>query len=218
MQKPLTRPTADPYSAPPSAGGPPAAGGPPPAELVERCLHGDAAAWRLLVERYVRLVRSIPARQGFSPTEIDDVGQEVFLSLAQNLHQIDDPERLPAWLVTTTRRACWRLLARRRSDQPLEEEADGEDERPVRRELVSPLPTPDEALHGALRQEALRAALGRLGERCRHLLTLVFLDPDEPSYDEISARLAIPKGSIGPTRNRCLQQLRSQLGAEDADW
>jgi DNA-directed RNA polymerase specialized sigma24 family protein len=109
MQKPLATPTS---TAPPLAD-------PSSAELVERCLRGDAAAWRTLVERYARLVRSIPARQGFSPAEVDDVGQEVFLALAQNLHTIEDAERLPGWLVTTTRRICWRFQARRRSDQPL---------------------------------------------------------------------------------------------------
>ena len=210
MRKPL--PLPDPASTLPAA---PTTDGPPPGELVAACLAGDAGAWRLLVERYVRLVRSIAARQGFAPTEVDDIGQEVFLALAQNLHQIEDAERLPAWLATTTRRICWRYHAQRRSHEPLEEDAGPEDERPLRRELVSPLPTPEEALHGALRQETLHAALARLGERCRQLLTLIFLDPDEPSYDEISARLEMPKGSIGPTRNRCLQQLRSHLGNEE---
>ena len=190
-----------------------------PAELVQRCLHGDAGAWRGLVERYARLVHSIPARQGLSPAEIEDVGQEVFLALAQNLHTIEDADRLPAWLVTTTRRVCWRLNARRRSDHPLEEMAgEGDDDHTTRREPASPLPTPEEALDNWNRQETLRQALGQMGERCRDLLTLIFLDPQEPSYDEISARLDMPKGSIGPTRNRCLAQLRALLHGNEADW
>ena len=61
------------------------------------------------------------------------------------------------------------------------------------------------------RQEALHGAMSRLGDRCRDLLAMIFLDPDEPSYDDVSAQLGMPKGSIGPTRNRCLQQLRSIL-------
>lgn len=191
---------------------------PAPAVLVQRCLGGDAAAWRALVERYARLVHSIPARQGFAPAEVEDIGQEVFLALAQNLHAIEDAERLPAWLVTTTRRICWRTSARRRDEQPLEETtAAGDRERPARRELISPLPTPEEALEGWGRQEALYAALDQLGERCRRLLTLIFLDPQEPSYDEISAALRMPKGSIGPTRNRCLAQLRAHLAAQTND-
>lgn len=184
----------------------------PSAVLVQRCLQGDAGAWRALVERYARLVHSIPARQGFAPAEVEDVGQEVFLALAQNLHAIQDAERLPAWLLTTTRRVCWRLAARRRSEQPLEEVGDGDgEERFSRRELISPLPTPEDALEGWNRQEALYAALDKLPDRCRQLLTLIFLDPQEPSYDEISAALGMPKGSIGPTRNRCLGQLRRSL-------
>jgi DNA-directed RNA polymerase specialized sigma24 family protein len=68
-----------------------------------------------------------------------------------------------------------------------------------------------ELLEGWHRQEVLAAGFARLGERCRTLLTLIFLDQEEPSYDDVSAQLGIPKGSIGPTRNRCLQQLRSLL-------
>jgi RNA polymerase sigma factor (sigma-70 family) len=73
-------------------------------------------------------------------------------------------------------------------------------------------------LVGWLRQEALHQALEQLGDRCRQLITLIFLDPNEPSYDEISEQLHMPKGSIGPTRNRCLQQLRSHLTEDEKDW
>jgi RNA polymerase sigma factor (sigma-70 family) len=192
-----------------------------PTALVQRCLHGDADAWRQLVERYARLVHSVPVRHGLSASEVDDVGQEVFLALAQNLHTIEDPERLPAWLITTARRACWRTIQRRRAEQPLEDDSSDSgspyDERTPRPQLVSPLPTPEEALANWSRQEAIHSALARLGERCRSLLMLIFLDPQEPSYDQISEVLDIPKGSIGPTRNRCLQQLRSHLGHENLD-
>jgi RNA polymerase sigma factor (sigma-70 family) len=183
-----------------------------PAALVQRCLQGDATAWHQLVERYARLVHSVPARYGLTTAEIEDVGQEVFLVLAQNLHTIDDPDRLPAWLVTTARRLCWRMVQRRRREQPLEDEPEHGDEFQSRPELVSPLPTPEEALDGWNQQVVLQAAVARLSERCRKLIEMIFLDTREPSYDEISTLLHIPKGSIGPTRNRCLGQLRLQLG------
>jgi RNA polymerase sigma factor (sigma-70 family) len=186
-----------------------------PAALVQRCLQGDANAWHQLVDRYARLVHSVPARYGLTTAEIEDIGQEVFLALAQNLHTIDDPDRLPAWLVTTARRLCWRMVQRRRREQPLEDEPEHGDEFPVRPELVSPLPTPEEALDGWTRQEVLQSAVARLNERCRKLIEMIFLDTREPSYDEISALLDIPKGSIGPTRNRCLGQLRLQLGEQN---
>ena len=182
--------------------------------MIERCLRGDAEAWRALVDRYARLVHSIPVRYGLSQPEVDDVGQEVFLALAQNLHRIEDPERLPAWLLTTARRASWRALKQRKREQP----GVGEDVGEIELDLALAVgrtggsaPSMRELLLGWGRQEALGQAMARLRERCRTLLTLLFLDPDEPSYDEISARLDISKGSIGPTRTRCLAQLRSIL-------
>jgi RNA polymerase sigma factor (sigma-70 family) len=188
-----------------------------PAALVQRCLQGDANAWRQLVDRYARLVHSVPARYGLSAVEIEDVGQEVFLALAQNLHTIEDPDRLPAWLVTTARRLCWRIVRRGRREQPLDPEPEHGDEYTSRPELVSPLPTPEEAIVGWNRQAILHAAVARLGDRCRKLIELIFLDSREPSYDEISAQLNIPKGSIGPTRTRCLSQLRLQLDQGDIE-
>jgi DNA-directed RNA polymerase specialized sigma24 family protein len=78
-------------------------------------------------------------------------------------------------------------------------------------QTASPMPTLQELIDGWQRQETLEQALRWLSERCRSLLTLLFLDPAEPSYDEVSERLGIAKGSIGPTRNRCLDQLRLAL-------
>lgn len=177
--------------------------------LVRSCTHGDAGAWAMLVKRFARLVHAVPVRHGLTPQEVDDVGQEVFLALAQNLGEIDDPERLPGWLVTTARRATWRALNRRRQEQSLDDHAQDEnDDNPVAA-LVSSAPTPDDLLVVWGRQEALAQGMERLQTRCRELLSLLFLDASEPGYDEISAQLGLPKGSIGPTRIRCLQQLRA---------
>lgn len=181
-------------------------------ELIDHCRHGDATAWQRLVQRYARLVHSVPVRYGLTPSEVDDIGQEVFLALAQQLHQILDPESLPAWLLTTARRASWRTLQRHKQEQPLSAvdlaEAQAEE---TFKPLGAPAPSMQQLLQGWQQQEALAQGLTALGERCRELLTMIFLDQGEPSYDDISSRLAIPKGSIGPTRNRCLQQLRTIL-------
>ena len=180
--------------------------------LVRRCLEGNATAWSQLVARYARLVHSVPVRYGLTRAEVDDIGQEVFLALAQNLHQIDDPERLPAWLLTTARRLSWRLLQKRKQEQP----AVGGDLSDVEwahaaQGMTQAAPTINELLKGWQHQEALAQGMQRLQARCQALLTLIFLDQAEPSYEEIAERLGIPKGSIGPTRNRCLQQLRTIL-------
>lgn len=186
--------------------------------LVQRCLHGDEEAWIEMVERYARLVHAIPARNGLPPTEVDDVGQEVFLALAQHLDEIEDPERLPAWLVTTARRATWRALQRRRQEEPVDLTEDEREESRPSSPLGKPIPTPEQLLAGWQTQETLQRAMERLNPRCRELLTLLFLDSSEPGYEEISKRLEMPKGSIGPTRNRCLQQLRAFMqDLEDKD-
>ena len=181
-------------------------------QLVEQCLRGEAGAWQRLVERYARLVHSVPVRHGLSAAEVDDVGQEVFVALAQSLHQIEDPERLPAWLLTTARRFSWRALQKRQRESPSADGDLSEMELPVNAHIMfGPTPSINDLLAGWSRQETLEQGLALLPERCRNLIALIFLDPAEPSYEEISSALAIPKGSIGPTRNRCLQQLRAIL-------
>lgn len=182
------------------------------ADLIRRCRAGDAQAWQLLVRRYARLVHAIPVRYGMAPHEVDDVGQEVFLALAQQVGQIDDPERLPAWLMTTARRIAWRHLRSRKREAPAVGADVGDSETPDG-DLVmhGRVPSLHELISTWETQEVLAAGLARLNERCRALLHLLFLDSAEPSYDAVSEQLAIPKGSIGPTRNRCLAQLRSIL-------
>lgn len=180
-------------------------------DLIARCRRGDAHAWQMLVDRYARLVHAVALRHGLRGGEVEDVGQEVFLSLARALPEIDDPERLPGWLATTTRRASWRAGQMRRRESELDE---------VEQEAVTahnhvlaaaPMPSLQEMLTTWQRQDALGKALTLLQERCRHLLTMLFLDEGEPSYDDISAQLDIPKGSIGPTRTRCLNKMREIL-------
>ncbi|MCL4860787.1 MAG: sigma-70 family RNA polymerase sigma factor [Caldilineaceae bacterium] len=177
-------------------------------QLIDACRRGDANAWQQLVYRYAPLVRSVALRYGFSAFEADDICQEVLLALAQGLHQLEDPERLSGWLFTAARRTSWRALQRRRTE-PVS--LDSVEDTPLMAQttpLHEPAPTVNELLDEWQRQELIQLGLLQLAERCRTLLTLLFLDPNEPSYDEISTSMKMPRGSIGPTRNRCLQQLR----------
>lgn len=178
--------------------------------LVARSLAGDAAAWDALVQRFTGLVHSVPVRHGLSPMEVDDVGQDVFLALARHLDRIENPEALPAWLLITARRLSWRAVQKRRQEinLPLDEspEASGQNRDPALQ-----MPGMEALLAGWQRQEALQNGLSRLDTKCRTLLWLLFLDEQEPSYEAICAQLAIPIGSIGPTRTRCLGKLRSIL-------
>ncbi len=71
-------------------------------------------------------------------------------------------------------------------------------------------PPADGPLLQAEEQSVLAAAFGRLAERCQRLLRLLMVDPP-PHYEEVAAALAIPIGSVGPTRARCLERLTREV-------
>ncbi len=164
------------------------------AELVARCLDGDDRAWDTLVERYSRLVYSIPARHGMSRQDSDDVFQEVWGLAVKHLGSLRDGQTVSAWLITTTQRETWRVLRKKTpTAQSAAAEAEAEIGTHAEFELVE-------------RRQRLREAMDRLGEPCRSLLEALFKE-DRPSYDVIAEQLSMPRGSIGPTRARCLSKL-----------
>jgi len=185
--------------------------------LVERARDGDQHAWNELVERYAPLVWSVCHRYQLNRTDIDDVGQTVWLLLVEQLGNLRVSAALPGWLATTTQRECLRALRAARTQHAGWYEPDVES-------------IPDEqtgmAEHEVLlaeRHAALREAFARLPPPCQRLIALLLEDPPLP-YAEISARLGIPLGSIGPSRGRCVEKLRRDpaitalIDAEEAAW
>jgi RNA polymerase sigma factor (sigma-70 family) len=173
----------------------------PTADLVMRARKGDSDAWDALVERFAPLIWSICRRYRLEHADAHDVGQYVWLQLVDQFEAVHDPAALAGWLATTTRRECFRVLRAARRQQDLGHVLDVET-------------IPDEqtgmAEHEVLlaeRHAAVREAFDRLPAPCRRLVAMLMEDPPVP-YTEISARLGIPVGSIGPTRRRCLDKLR----------
>jgi len=74
--------------------------------LVLRAANGEEQAWDALVERYAPLIWSICRSHHLADADAGDVGQRVWLQLADHLDKIGDPAALPGWLATTTRREC----------------------------------------------------------------------------------------------------------------
>lgn len=167
--------------------------------LVHACLDGEEAAWNELVDRYGRLVYSIPRRMGLTAADADDVFQNVFLLLYRNLSGLRDQSRVSAWLITTTNRECWRLI--RQSGRYVDLSDHHADDAPL----------PETEVTRLEREQAVRQGLRQLDDRCRELLTALFFDPAEPGYDQIAARLRMAVGSVGPTRARCFRKLESIL-------
>lgn len=170
--------------------------------LLADCRLGDRAAWQLLVERYHRLVRSVARSYGLRGDDVDEIVQLVFSILVKQLESFRPDTRLAPWMSTVTRRHVWRLLEQRRRERVADHLGEAS-----HRDV-------DEHADRAAEAEWLRAGMELLPPRCRLLLEALYWGGARP-YAEVAAQLGIPIGSIGPTRARCLDQLR-QLLAEPA--
>lgn len=176
-------------------------------DLIWACRAGEAHAWERLLDKYERLVFSIPLNYGLTPEDAADVTQITFTILLQSLATLSEEVRLAPWLSIVARRHTWRLLARHR------------------REAINPSEdiAGNEAFGGAVDHtkhleliDWLNRGLNLLEERCRKLLLALYFDSEQPSYAQVAERLNMPVGSVGPTRARCLEQMKRHLERMDA--
>ncbi|HZC72705.1 MAG TPA: sigma-70 family RNA polymerase sigma factor [Jatrophihabitans sp.] len=175
--------------------------------LLDSARRGDQAAWDALVAEYNNLVWSIARGYRLDTADAHDAVQMTWLRLVENLHRIKDAERLAGWLATTARRECLQLL--RKSGR----------ERPAAEDVLLDIPDSAAPVDAALllneRDGALWRAFQLIGEGCQRFLRVLMASPP-PSYQEVSAALGIAVGTIGPTRQRCLEQLRRLIMADDS--
>lgn len=176
-------------------------------DLVSACTAGESWAWDALVDRYKRLVYSIPVRANLTQDDAEDVFQIVFTRLCEHIRSIRDPQALAKWLITTAKHVSYDVVRQPRGE--VTETDLSTTLAPDQRWLLDSHPDEDRWI----RQAWVRDALERLGGRCRELLRLLYYDPNEPSYEQVSRRLKMPVGSVGPTRARCLGKLRDVLAA-----
>lgn len=179
--------------------------------LVRSAVDGDAAAWKALVEGLSPLVWSVVRGHRLSDADGHEVYQIVWFRFAQNLRRIREPQKVGAWLATTTRHECLKLLRSARqwtpTDDPRLLDRVSDDRTPEQSLLDS-----EEAAAEAERVRRMWQEFEELGDRCRQLLRTLMASPP-PSYQEVSAALGIAVGSIGPMRQRCLGRLRKRLTA-----
>jgi RNA polymerase sigma factor (sigma-70 family) len=173
--------------------------------LVRAAADGDPHAWRQLVERFDDLLWSICRSFRLADQDAADTVQLTWLRLLEHLGRIRDPQRLAGWLATTCRHECLALLRRSRPSVSVEQEH-------LDRLIGGGSPA-DEPFLTAEEHAALWQAFRLLSEWCQRVLRELVIDPDDgpPSYRLAAARLDAPTGSLGPTRARCLKQLRKLL-------
>lgn len=178
------------------------------AELVRRCRSGEQAAWDELVDRFQRLIYSIPRRAGLTEEQCQDVFQEVFVTLFEKLDEIKQPEKIRSWIVTTAKFKTWAAV-RGRSHQRL---AETEDEMEAQMAAVrDTAPLADEVLIELEQQHMIRSAVRQLEERCRQILSMIYLGSNAASYAEVATAVGVGETSISPLRARCLKKLEKLL-------
>src|ERR1700739_4782288 len=171
--------------------------------LVKECLAGSEEAWSLLIEKYKALIYSIPVKYRLPPQEAADVFQATCAELLARLPELREPRALPKWLMQVAHHQCFRW---KRQQQRL-----------VSRDTEPGLPVPEtpaiaESLVQQTQEEQfLREAMAALSPQCRRLVELLFFETQPRPYAEVAAELGLAVGSIGFTRQKCIERLRRQL-------
>jgi RNA polymerase sigma factor (sigma-70 family) len=171
--------------------------------LVKQCLSGDEAAWSSLIDKYKALIYSIPVKYGLPPHEAADIFQATCMELLARLPELREPRALPKWLMQVAHHQCYRL--KRQSQRVVSRDAEpglSEPETPAIAESI---------VQQTQEEQLLREAMGALAPRCRRLIELLFFQTPARPYTEVAAELGLAVGSIGFTRQRCIQSLRQEL-------
>jgi RNA polymerase sigma factor (sigma-70 family) len=171
--------------------------------LVKECLEGNEEAWSLLIDKYKALIYSIPVKYGLPPHEAADVFQSTCMELLTRLPALREPKALPKWLMQVAHHQCYRV---KRQAQ-----------RVVSRDAEPDLPEPETpaVAEGLVQQtqeeQMLREAMRKLTPQCRKLVELLFFESPARPYTEVAAELGLALGSIGFTRQKCIERLRRNL-------
>src|SRR5260221_7905965 len=171
--------------------------------LVKECLAGNEEAWALLIDKYKALIYSIPVKYDLPPHEAADVFQSTCMELLTRLPELRKPKALPKWLMQVAHHQCFRV---KRQQQRL-----------VSRDAEPDLPDPEapaiaETLVQQTQEEQmLREAMGSLTPQCRRLVELLFFETPPRPYADVAAELGLALGSIGFTRQKCIERLRRKF-------
>ncbi len=173
---------------------------------------GDRSSLDQIVRELTPLLWHVARSEGLDEETSADVVQGTWLNLIGSLANIHSPIALTGWLITVTKREAWRVNGARRTERVDED---------VLARLPDPADRPDEWVVADEQRRRLWRAVAQLSDRCQRLMRVVAFT-HRPSYQEVSVALGIARGSIGPTRGRCLARLRALLAIDvsgaERDW
>jgi RNA polymerase sigma factor (sigma-70 family) len=172
--------------------------------LVQGCIRGDQQAWEELIDKYKRLIYSIPIKYGASSADAADVFQAVCIEVLNSLPQLKNVQSLRSWLITVTIRQAYRW--KRKQTNHVELDA-------MEPEIAAGLAwiPPVETLEQLEQEQIVRDVVAKLAPRHRELVQLLFFQQPPLPYAEVARRMGLATGSIGFIRGRCLDKLRTAL-------
>lgn len=171
-------------------------------DLVGACLEGNEQAWAALLDKYKRLIFSVPVKYGLSREDAADVFQAVCLDLVTELPHLRQPSALPKWLIQTAAHKCFKY--KRQQQRYTTGGDEGAAQQPV-------APSADSILCEIEQEQALRETISALSPRCRLMIEMLFFESPARPYREVAVQLGLATGSIGFIRGRCLKRLRAAL-------
>ncbi len=178
------------------------------AQLVRSCRKGDETAWAELVDRFQRLIYAIPRRAGLSEEQASDVFQEVFTTLLEKIDDIEEPDKIRSWIVTTAKFKTWGMVRGQKGSRGYATDEEMELEMA---NLADPAPLPDDELIELEEQHLIRTALRELDERCQTIVSMIYLRNSAASYAAVAHQIGVSETSISPLRARCLKKLAAIL-------
>ncbi len=172
------------------------------AALVEGCLRGDQQSWEGLVDKYKRLIFSIPFKYGATPEDAADVFQSVCIEVFNSLPRLKSAESLRSWLITVAVRQSYRWKKKQANHVELDA---------MEPDIAEELATVPETIMQVQQEQIVREVVQKLPPRCAELVNLLFFEQPPLPYTEVARRLGLATGSIGFIRGRCLERLRKML-------
>lgn len=171
--------------------------------LVRECLAGNEEAWSALIDKYKKLIYSIPLKWNLSRDDANDIFQAVCVDLYSELSRLREPRALPKWLIQTTLHKCARL--KQKQSRFVDDE--------ITDDLMPSGPGADRIVEEVEREQILRDAISGVPARCAQMIRMLFFESPSRPYNQIARELGLATGSIGFIRGRCLDKLRKQLEA-----
>jgi RNA polymerase sigma-70 factor (ECF subfamily) len=157
--------------------------------LVERCRKGEDEAWRELVDTFGQKIFSVAYHFTLKREDAEELAQEIFLKIFENLHRYDGSFPLVAWIVSLSRNLCIDRYRRQKREKSF---------RFVSDDAVAPMLTSqDDPAADALKKERTKILFSALAEIPEDLAEILVLrDLDGLAYEEIGQALALPDGTV----------------------